>query len=56
MIFSQSGMFIGSFELNEILQRIEGGSESPTPNDDVSVHSASDCGFDQVSALKQVIL
>lgn len=35
-------------------QRIDGGSDSPTPNDDASVHSVSDNGFDQDSTLKQV--
>ncbi|VDK75892.1 unnamed protein product [Litomosoides sigmodontis] len=60
---SPSGEFRQKFDFNSLLdskqangsssERIEGGSESPTPNDDVSVHSASDCGFDQVSALKQ---
>lgn len=51
---SQCSSFRGKWNL--LFQRIEGGSESPTPNDDVSVHSASDCGFDQISALKQVHL
>uniref|UniRef100_A0A1I7S6B8 Homeobox domain-containing protein n=2 Tax=Bursaphelenchus xylophilus TaxID=6326 RepID=A0A1I7S6B8_BURXY len=33
--------------LNDEFQRIDGGSESPTANDDVSEHSASEnCGFD----------
>uniref|UniRef100_A0A1I7VKD2 Homeobox domain-containing protein n=3 Tax=Onchocercidae TaxID=6296 RepID=A0A1I7VKD2_LOALO len=60
---SPSGEFRPKFDFNSLLdskqangstsERIEGGSESPTPNDDVSVHSASDCGFDQVSVLKQ---
>nr|CRZ24637.1 Bm10163 [Brugia malayi] len=57
------GEFRPKFDFNSLLDskqangsgsdHIEGGSESPTPNDDVSVHSASDCGFDQVSVLKQ---
>ncbi|VDD96203.1 unnamed protein product [Enterobius vermicularis] len=38
---------------NEEFQRIDGGSDSPTPNDDASVHSVSDNGFDQDSTLKQ---
>uniref|UniRef100_A0A915Q7X9 Homeobox domain-containing protein n=1 Tax=Setaria digitata TaxID=48799 RepID=A0A915Q7X9_9BILA len=60
---SPSGEFRPKFDFNSLLdskqangsssERIEGGSESPTPNDDVSVHSTSDCGFDQVSTLKQ---
>ncbi|VIP00068.1 Uncharacterized protein BM_BM17136 [Brugia malayi] len=54
------GEFRPKFDFNSLLDskqangsgsdHIEGGSESPTPNDDVSVHSASDCGFDQDSA------
>lgn len=37
----------------EEFQRIDGGSDSPTPNDDASVHSVSDNGFDQEAAMKQ---
>ncbi|VDN03580.1 unnamed protein product [Thelazia callipaeda] len=44
---------LDSKQANGISERIEGGSESPTPNDDASVHSASDCGFDHVPVLKQ---
>ncbi|KHN88263.1 hypothetical protein Tcan_05730 [Toxocara canis] len=37
---------------NEEFQRIDGGSDSPTPNDDASVHSVSDAGFEH-EAIKQ---
>ncbi|VDK47059.1 unnamed protein product [Anisakis simplex] len=37
---------------NEEFQRIDGGSDSPTPNDDASVHSVSDNGSEQ-EAMKQ---
>lgn len=42
-----------SLEFQEI-QRIDGGSDSPTPNDDASVHSTSDGGFDNEIPQKQV--
>ncbi|VDN50527.1 unnamed protein product [Dracunculus medinensis] len=41
-----------SLEFQEI-QRIDGGSDSPTPNDDASVHSTSDGGFDNEIPQKQ---
>ncbi|VDN95555.1 unnamed protein product [Brugia pahangi] len=51
------GQFRPKFDFNSLLgsKQANGsgsdvrGSESPTPNDDISVHSAIDCGFDQIS-------
>uniref|UniRef100_A0A0M3I8E3 Homeobox domain-containing protein n=1 Tax=Ascaris lumbricoides TaxID=6252 RepID=A0A0M3I8E3_ASCLU len=38
---------------SEEFQRIDGGSDSPTPNDDASVHSVSDAGFEHDATMKQ---
>uniref|UniRef100_A0A0N5AWY2 Homeobox domain-containing protein n=1 Tax=Syphacia muris TaxID=451379 RepID=A0A0N5AWY2_9BILA len=59
---SLSNDFRPKFDFNTLLEnkqngvaneRIDGGSDSPTPNDDASVHSVSDNGYDQDGALKQ---
>ncbi|MFH4982737.1 hypothetical protein AB6A40_009446 [Gnathostoma spinigerum] len=37
-------------------QRIDGGSDSPTPNDDGSIHSGSDSGFNHDLSVKQLAI
>lgn len=51
-----SSAYAATRYLFEEFQRIDGGSDSPTPNDDASVHSVSDAGFEHDATMKQVLL
>ncbi|KAK0404513.1 hypothetical protein QR680_017483 [Steinernema hermaphroditum] len=50
--FASTGTERTSFS-NMFTERMDGGSDSPTPNDDTSVHSASDTGIFDSDYLKQ---